>query len=88
VMTCRCFRIKILLSQTLPEDGTERRCAIAREYRALLEENSGVLNVTWFTDEAHFHLDCYINEQSVRFAASENPRLSVANLLHPERVTV
>jgi hypothetical protein len=76
------------LSQPLPEDGIARRYAFAREYRALLEDNSGVLNVTWFSDEAHFHLDGYINKQNVRFWTSENPRLSVANPLHPEIDTI
>jgi hypothetical protein len=30
------------------------------------------------------HLDGYNNKQHVRFCASENPRLPVANPLHPE----
>jgi hypothetical protein len=78
----------MLLSHPLWKDGTARHYVIAREYRELLEESSGVLNVTWFSDEAYFHLDCYINKQSFRFAVSGNPRLSAANLPHPKRVTV
>jgi hypothetical protein len=54
----------------------------------LLEDNSGVLNVAWFSDEVHIHLDGYVNKQNIQFWASENPWLTVANPLHPERVTV
>jgi hypothetical protein len=76
------------VSQPLSEDGIARRYAFAREYVALLEDNPGVLDVTWFSDKAHFHFDGYINKQNVPFWASENPRLTVANPLHPERVKV
>jgi hypothetical protein len=47
------------------------------------EDNPGVVNATRFSNEAHFHLDGYINKQNVRFWASENPRFTVANSLHP-----
>jgi hypothetical protein len=42
------------------------------------------LNVVYFSAEAHFHLVGY--RQNAKFAASENPRLTVANPLHPETV--
>jgi hypothetical protein len=64
-MICRCFRTKGKLSQPLSEDGIGRHYALAREYAALLEDSPGVLNVTWFSDEAHLHLNGYINEQRV-----------------------
>jgi hypothetical protein len=41
-------------------------------------------DVTCFSNEAHFHLDCYINKKNVRFRVSENPSFSVVNLLQPE----
>jgi hypothetical protein len=42
-----------------------RRHALTTEYEMLLEGNLGVLNVTWFSDEAHFRLDGYINKKNV-----------------------
>jgi len=33
-------------------------------------ENMDVLNVTWFSDEAHFYFDSYINKQNARFWTS------------------
>jgi hypothetical protein len=74
------------LTQPLSEDEIARRYAFARRHAVLLEDSSGVLNVTWFSDEAHFHLDGYVNKKNVRFWASENLRLTVANPVHPERL--
>jgi hypothetical protein len=36
------------------------------EYGALLENNPGALNVTWFSDEAYLHGDCYNNKKTVQ----------------------
>jgi hypothetical protein len=82
------FPYKIELNQPLPEDGIRRPYAIAREFEALLEDNLGIMNVAWVSNEACFHLDGYINKQNVRLLASENPRLIVANSLHSERMLV
>jgi hypothetical protein len=43
-------------------DGIARWYASARRYRPLLEVKQ-VVNVTWFTIEAHFHLNGYINKK-------------------------
>jgi hypothetical protein len=51
------FPCKTELSQLLPEDGIRRPYAIAKEFEALLEENPGILNVMWFSDGAHLHLN-------------------------------
>jgi hypothetical protein len=51
------------LSQPLSKHGIERRRGFAREYGALLEEIPGVLNVTWFSNEAHFQLNSYTKKQ-------------------------
>jgi hypothetical protein len=40
-----------------------RYYAFVRENRVPLEENSGDLNVAWLSDEAHVHLDVYVNRQ-------------------------
>jgi hypothetical protein len=57
------------------------------EQGAVLEDGTGVLNVTWFSDEAHFHLDGYSYKQHVQFRASVNPTFTVANPIYAETVT-
>jgi hypothetical protein len=71
------------LSQLLPEDGIRRPNAIAREFEALLEDNPGILNVTWFSDGPHPHLDVSVNKQNIRFWTLESPRLTVTKPFHP-----
>jgi hypothetical protein len=71
------FPYKIQLSHLLPEDGITR--PYAREFEALLEDNPGILNATWFSYEARFHLDGYITQHKVRRLDSENRRIIVAN---------
>lgn len=41
-----------------------------------------------FSDEAHFHLDGYVNKQNCRIWATENPRAIQEASHHPRRVTV
>jgi hypothetical protein len=45
------------LSHSLSKDGKARHYTSVKKYGALLEDNLGVMNVTWFSDEAHFHLN-------------------------------
>jgi hypothetical protein len=42
----------------------------------------------WFSDEATFHLDGVVNEQTVRFWASENPRVIHEKVHRAPRITV
>lgn len=40
------------------------------------------------SDEAHFHLNGYVNKQNLRFWATENPRVMHEEPLHPLKATV
>ena len=40
------------------------------------------------SDEAHFHLDGYVNKQNCRFWAAENPRQLHQRPLHTAKVSV
>jgi len=40
------------------------------------------------SDEAHFHLEGFVNRQNCRVWGSENPHLFVEKQMHPQRVTV
>jgi hypothetical protein len=53
-----------------------------------LERNPGILTMTWFIDEAWFHLSGYVNSQNTRIWASENPHAFNEAPLHPQKVGV
>ena len=39
------------------------------------------INRVWFSDEAHFYLNGYVNKQNYRFWGSENPNVAVSRTL-------
>ena len=41
-----------------------------------------------FSDEAHFHLDGFVNSQNCLILDSENSHVIVEKKMHPQRVTV
>ncbi|GFT30330.1 tc3a_0 protein [Trichonephila clavipes] len=42
----------------------------------------------WFSDEAHFWLNGYVNKQNCRIWSEPNPQVYVETPLHPEKLTV
>ncbi|GFY36621.1 uncharacterized protein TNCV_28251 [Trichonephila clavipes] len=42
----------------------------------------------FFSDEAHFWLNGYVNKQNCRIWREANPQVYVETLLHPEKLTV
>ena len=53
-----------------------------------LSADPGVLDYTWFSDEAWFHLSGYVNSQNFRIWASENPNAVHEEPLHSEKIGV
>ncbi len=53
-----------------------------------IESDPEFLNNIWFTDESHFHLNCYVNKQNMRIWGSENPNLVIEKSAHSVYVTV
>lgn len=50
--------------------------------------NNEVLDKTFFTDEAWFHLSGYVNSQNYRTWSTENPHAFVETSLHPLKIGV
>lgn len=76
---------KIQLTQELkPADHQQRRVFV----NWLLEREDGFSAKVLFSDEAHFHLNGYVNKQNCRFWGAENPHEFHEQPLHPEKVTV
>ena len=49
-----------------------------------LSQNSGILDVTFFTDEAWFHISGDVNSQNTRIWAAENPHNVHEGCLHSQ----
>ena len=79
---------KIKLTQQLkPADLSQRR----RYAERLLEHQSvddNLSNKIFFSDEAHFTLNWYVNKQNYHICGSENAQVIEENPLHPEKLTV
>ncbi|CAH2101376.1 unnamed protein product [Euphydryas editha] len=79
---------KVQLTQELkPADHGQRRefvnWVLERQH-----ENADFADKIIFSDEAHFHLDGFVNRQNCRIWGEENPRVIHEKQMHPQRVTV
>ena len=54
----------------------------------LPDAHPGILDYTWFSDEAWFHLSGYISSQNSRIWASENPNAIHEEPPHSEKIGV
>lgn len=82
------FPFKIQLTQELlPQDHLRRR-TYANRMLQLAHDNPDFHEKIIMSDEAHFHLNGYVNKQNSRFWAMQNPQIIHQSPLHPLKVTV
>lgn len=86
--TLKLFPYKIQTFQPMKAENEEKRVMFANQLICNIDDGVTDLGSIWFSDEAHFHLDGYVNKQNWRFWANENPHVAVQKSLHPKRVTV
>jgi hypothetical protein len=72
--------------QLLPPDY-EKRIQHCQQLNKNLN-NDDVLDITFMSDEAWFHLSGYIHSQNYRTWATENPHNFVESSLHPQKIGV
>ncbi|GBM34998.1 hypothetical protein AVEN_240360-1 [Araneus ventricosus] len=72
-----------------PSDHTlcDKGLTKANEILKMIDNEGFDVGCIWFTDEAHFHLNGFVNKQSWRFWGSENPHLCEEKPLHLPEVT-
>jgi hypothetical protein len=61
----KLFSYRIQMQQALVEGDKAKRVDFCGDFKMLLEDNTAVLQSTWFSDEAHFHLNGYVNKQNM-----------------------
>ena len=78
---------KIKLTQELkPLDHLKRR-NFSDWALAKLEENEEFYRKIIFSNEAHFWLNGFVNEQNMRYWSATNPNVLLETPLHPQKVT-
>ncbi len=58
------------------------------EFGAYLDVHPSMLPLIWFSDEAHFWLEGYVNKHNCRIWASSNLGVFLTKNLHPKKITV
>ncbi|KAI5739696.1 hypothetical protein M8J77_022292 [Diaphorina citri] len=76
----------LFVTQQLLEGDYDQRKLFCEQMQSVFNDND---NITLFTsDEAHFHLNGFVNRQNFRYWGAENPRELHKKPLHSPRVTV
>uniref|UniRef100_A0A6P7GIP0 Uncharacterized protein LOC114343176 n=1 Tax=Diabrotica virgifera virgifera TaxID=50390 RepID=A0A6P7GIP0_DIAVI len=78
---------KIQLCQFLKPDDHLKRKIFAETMINNFCNEGGMENII-FSDEAHFHLNGYVNKHNCRYWAQDNPRQKHQRQLHSKKVTV
>lgn len=79
---------KIQIVQALKETDYVSRQRFCEEFLDLINQDEGIINHLWMSDEAHFHLSGYVNKQNFRYWSNVNPRQMHQEPLHSTKVTV
>lgn len=79
---------KIQLTQQLKAADHEKRRNFVDWFMRRQHENDGFARNIIFSDEAHFHLNGFVNKQNCRIWGPENPYKVQEKELYPQRVTV
>jgi hypothetical protein len=80
------FKIQIV-QELIPRD-LKQWVQFCRNLLQMVDANPQFFNHLIMTDEAHFHLNGYVNKQNFRYWAPENPCLLHQAPLHSEKVTL
>ena len=80
---------KISCVHKLHDDDTDKRLAYCRWFDNFIQtQGEGILDDTFYSDEAWFHLSGYVNSQNSRYWASENPHQYHETPLHSQKIGV
>jgi len=74
----------MIVQKLLPSDFVQRRLFCERMLKIIASDDV----ILMMSDEAHFHLEGYINKQNCRFWAAENPQELHQTPLHAAKVSV
>jgi len=82
----KVYRVTIV--QELKPLDTQKRMAYCEWFMNVFGEDDELLDITWYSDEAWFHLSGYVNSQNTRIWATEHPHEIHEVPLHSEKTRV
>ena len=83
------FPYKVSVIHELKAQDTEKCIIFCRWLQQFIDINGkNILNDTFFTDEAWFHLSGYTNTQNLRTWTTKNPHATFEKLLHDQKIGV
>jgi hypothetical protein len=81
-----CMLTSLRLSRNLnSQEDYNKRMTYCRWFQTFVDENPEILDYTWFSDEAWFHLSGYVNSQNTRLWGSENSHALFEEPLHSQK---
>ena len=83
----KLFPCHIQVKQKLTAQDKLARVEMCNWFNNKMEEDENWINNVWFSDEAHFHLDGYVNSKNCVFGGAELPQEVLQQPLHSSKVT-
>lgn len=80
------YRVK-MVQEMKPLDN-EKRFRYCQWFKRFIRNNINILDKTFFSDEAWFHLSGYVNGQNSRFWSTTNPHSVMPKPLHSQKIGV
>jgi hypothetical protein len=82
------YPYKIQVTYALHERDYVNRVNFCQTFSQLINQNQELVNNLLMSDEAHFHLSRFVNEQNFRYWSATNPIELHERPLHSSKVTV
>jgi len=82
------YPYKILVAQLLTAANKQLRCKFCWNFLQFVQQYATTLDCLWFSNEAHFHLDEFMNKHNMKFLAFKNPHRVVDTSFHLAKCTM
>ena len=80
------FSYQVQSIKNLTTQNFASRLVFARMVKTKIDRHEININRVWFSNEAHFYLNGYVNKQNYCFWSSENSNVAVSRSLHSQRL--
>ena len=86
--TLKLYPYKVQVLEQLITSDFSKRVNYCQWFLRAINDNPSMLDILFFSDEAWFQLDGYVNSQNCRFGSSDNPHQFIETPLHSAKIGV